>query len=263
MRTNLLKRRLAEGGIAVGTMVFEFRTPAMPAICAAAGADFVLFDQEATGCSIETVATLMAAARGVDVAALVRVPTTQPHLLTRPLDVGAAGLMVPMVESRAQAEAIVAATKYPPEGSRGVISGLAASDYLAGEDIPTALRSANSETLVIAQIESGPGVDHVEEIADVDGIDVLWLGHLDLTVSLGVPGEFDNQVFTRAVERILAAARASGKAAAAKVGSVAEAQRRLAQGFRCVSYGDDVRLFREGLRAGVEAVRSTEGASAG
>lgn len=255
MRTNTLKQKLATGGTAVGTMVFEFRTPAMPAICAAAGADFVLFDQEATGCSIETLATLMAAARGVDIVPLVRVPTTQPHLLSRPLDIGAAGLMIPMVESRAQAQAIVAATKFPPEGNRGVISGLAVSDYAAGEDIPTALRSANSETLLIAQIESGAGVDQVEEIAAVDGIDVLWLGHLDLTVSLGVPGEFDNPIFTAAVERILAVARASGKAAAAKVGSVTEARERLEQGFRCISYGDDVRLFRDGLRAGVEEVQ--------
>lgn len=255
MRTNELKRRLAEGGTAVGTMVFEFRTPAMPAVCAAAGADFVIFDQEATGCSIETLATLMAASRGIDTAALVRVPTAQPHLLSRPLDVGAAGIMVPTVESRAQAEAIVAATKYPPDGNRGVISGLAVSDYIGGEDITTALRSANEETLLIAQIESGAGVQSVEDIAAVDGIDVLWLGHLDLTVSLGVPGQFDSPMFTGAVERILAAARANGKTAAAKVGSVAEARARLAQGFRCISYGDDVRLFREGLRAGVESVR--------
>jgi 2-keto-3-deoxy-L-rhamnonate aldolase RhmA len=256
MRPNLVKRQLAEGGTAVGTMVFEFRSPSIPAICAAAGADFVLFDQEATGCSIETVAMLMAACRGLDTVPLVRVPTAQPHLLTRPLDVGAAGLMIPMVESRAQAEAIVAATKYPPQGSRGVISGLAASAYAGGEDIPSALRSANEETLLIAQIESGAGVERVEEIAAVDGIDVLWLGHLDLTVSLGVPGQFDHPDFTGAVERILAAARASGKAAAAKVGSVTEARQRLEQGFRCISYGDDVRLFREGLRAGVDAVRT-------
>lgn len=256
MQTNTLKQTLADGGTVVGTMVFEFRTPAMPAICAAAGADFVLVDQEATGCSIETVAMLMAAARGVAIAPLVRVPTDQPHLLTRPLDVGAAGLMIPMVESATQAQAIVAATKYPPQGTRGVIAGLAAADYLAGEDIPAALRSANVETLLIAQIESGAGVDHVEEIAAVDGIDVLWLGHLDLTVSLGVPGEYDNPVYMDAVERILVAARANGKAAATKVGSAADARAAVAQGFRCISYGDDVRLFRDGLGAGVQAVRS-------
>lgn len=160
-----------------------------------------------------------------------------------------------MVESRAQAEAIVAASKYPPEGNRGAISGLAASGYVPEQDIPAALRSANEETLLIAQIESGPGVEQVEAIAAVDGIDVLWLGHLDLTVSRGIPGEYDNPLFVESVQRIVAAAEAAGKAAATKVGSVDEARRRVDEGFRCIGFGDDVRLFREGLRAGVDAVR--------
>lgn len=255
MRTNPVKHRLAEGGVAVGTMVFELRNPAMPAICAAAGADFVIIDQEATGCTMETVATLMAAARGSDIVPLIRVPTAKPHLLSRPLDVGAAGLMVPMVESREQAEAIVSATKYPPEGRRGAIAGLAASAYVPEHDLPGALQSANEETLLIAQIESGPGVEHVEEIAAVDGIDVLWLGHLDLTVSLGIPGDYAHPRFTEAVQRIAAAAAAHGKAAASKVGTLEEGRHRLEQGFRCLSYGDDVRLVREGLRAGVTALR--------
>lgn len=251
MRTNATKRRLAEGGTAVGTMVFEFRTPAMPAVCAAAGADFVVFDQEATGCTMETLATLMAAARGADTTPVVRVPATEPHLLTRPLDVGAAGLMIPTVESVDQAERIVDATKYPPRGNRGVIAGLAAADYAADEDVRESLRSANEETLLIAQIETAPGAENVEDIAAVDGVDVLWLGHLDLTVSLGTPGEYDDPRFVKAVERTVTAAKAHGKAAAAKVATVADGHHRLDQGFRCLSFGDDVRLLRNGLAAGV------------
>lgn len=251
MRANAMKEKLATGETAVGTMVFEFRTPGMAAICAAAGADFVLFDQEATGCTMETVAMLMATARGSETVALVRVPAADSHLLSRPLDVGAAGIMVPMVESGAQAAAIIRATKYPPLGNRGVIAGLAVAGYAAGEDIGVALRSANDETLLIAQIESGPGVEHVEEIAATDGIDVLWLGHLDLTVSLGIPGQFQHPSFVTAVDRIVEAAHASGKVAAAKVGSPDEARQRIDQGFRCICYGDDVRLFRDALRAGV------------
>ncbi|MBA2316343.1 MAG: aldolase [Euzebyales bacterium] len=255
MPTTTLKRRLLDGGIVVGTMVFEFRTPGVAAVCAAAGADFVLFDQEATGCSVETLGMLMATARGVDTVPLVRVPATQPHLLSGPLDVGAGGLMVPMVESRAQAEAIVDAAKYPPLGNRGVIAGLAAAGYRAPDDIGATLAEANTDKLLIAQIESGAGVERVEEIAAVDGIDVLWLGHLDLTVSLGIPGQFDHPAFTDAVSRIVAAARAAGKPAAAKVGGVEEARRRIDQGFSCICYGDDVKLLRDGLRAGVDAVR--------
>lgn len=254
MRTNRMKRALADGGGAVGTMVFEFRTPGMAAVCAAAGADFVLFDQEATGCSIEAVATLMATARGVDIVPLVRVPARQAHLLSRPLDVGAMGVMVPMVESGVQAAAVVDATKYPPLGNRGVVSGLAAEDFVAGGDVTAAMAQANAETLLVAQIESGAGVEHVEQIAAVPGIDVLWIGHLDLSVSLGIPGRYDHPDFAAAVARVLAAARAAGKAAAVKVGTVEEARQRRREGFSCICYADDVRLVRDGLRAAVEAL---------
>lgn len=256
MRANPMRQVLGDGGTVVGTMVFEFRTPAMPLICAAAGADFVVFDQEATGCTMETLATLMAVAHDSSTMPFVRVPATERHLLTRPLDVGAAGLMVPTVESGDQAKEIVDATKYPPRGTRGVIGGLAGAGYSAREDIRETLRSANEETMVLAQIESAAGVEHVEEIAAVDGIDVLWLGHLDLTVSMGIPGEYDHPSFTEAVERIISAAKANGKAAATKVGTVEQGRRSLDQGFRCIAFGDDVRLFRDGLRAGVEGLRA-------
>lgn len=255
MRPNPVKATLANGGCPVGTMVFEFFTPGMSAVCAAAGADFVVFDQEATGCSIEKVATLMATARGLDIVGLVRVPSGLPHLLARPLDVGASGLMVPMVESAAQAAAIVDATKYPPWGNRGVISGLANDDFAGGADVAAGMQSANAETLLIAQIESAAGVERVEQIAAVPGVDVLWIGHLDLTVSLGIPGRYDHPDFTAAVARVLAAAHAAGKAAAVKVGSVDEGRRRMADGFRCICYGDDVRLLRDGLGSAVAALR--------
>src|SRR5262245_42838212 len=99
MQENSLKRRLSEGGVAIGTMVFEFGTTGIARIAAAAGADFVCFDMEHTGWSIETVRMLFATSRAAETVPLVRVPATDYHLLARPLDVGAMGLMVPMVES--------------------------------------------------------------------------------------------------------------------------------------------------------------------
>src|SRR5947209_4815100 len=99
MRTNQVKRTLQRGGIAIGTMVFEFRTPGIARIAAAAGAEFVIFDMEHTGWSDETIGMLVATARGSDLVPMARVPATQYHLLSRPLDVGAMGLMLPMVES--------------------------------------------------------------------------------------------------------------------------------------------------------------------
>ena len=125
MRDNQTKRTLAAGGVAVGTMVFEFNTTGIGRIIGATGADFVIFDMEHTGWSIETIRMLMATTRAADVVPMVRVPATQYHLLSRPLDVGAMGLMVPMVEDETQARLIVDSATYPPQGRRGCAFGVA------------------------------------------------------------------------------------------------------------------------------------------
>src|SRR5690348_17458426 len=100
-------------------MVFEFRTPGIGRIAAAAGAEFAIFDLEHTGWSDETIGMLIATSRAADLVPMVRVPATQYHLLSRPLDLGAMGLMVPMVETAEQARSIVQFAKYPPMGRRG------------------------------------------------------------------------------------------------------------------------------------------------
>src|SRR5437763_15971958 len=119
MRENRVKRALQNGERSLGTMVFEFPTTGIGRIAAEAGAEFVIYDMEHTGWSIETIRGLMATTRAADIVPMVRVPATQYHPPARPLDVGAMGLMVPMVESAEQAELIVASAKYPPLGRRG------------------------------------------------------------------------------------------------------------------------------------------------
>jgi 2-dehydro-3-deoxyglucarate aldolase/4-hydroxy-2-oxoheptanedioate aldolase len=161
-------------------MAFEFNTPGLARLAAGAGAEFCIFDQEHTGWSIETIKLLVATSGTTDMVPMVRVPTTQYHLIARALDVGARGIMVPMVESVEQARSIVQSAKYPPVGRRGAAFGVAHDDY-AGGDVAEKIRSANDEILLIAQIETVAGVECVEEMAAVDGIDVLWIGHFDLS----------------------------------------------------------------------------------
>src|SRR5215210_5859683 len=128
MRTNTVKRTLRDGGAAIGSMIFEFNTTGIGRIGAEAGAEFVIFDMEHTGWSIESIRMLIATTRAAETIPMVRVPATQYHLLSRPLDVGAMGLMVPMVEDEAQARLIVDSTRYPPAGSRGSAFTLAHDD---------------------------------------------------------------------------------------------------------------------------------------
>jgi 2-dehydro-3-deoxyglucarate aldolase/4-hydroxy-2-oxoheptanedioate aldolase len=255
MRTNTVKRTLRGGGVSLGTMVFEFSTTGIGRIAATAAAEFVVFDMEHTGWSLETIRMLLATSRAADLVPIVRVPATQYHFLARTLDVGALGLMVPMVESAEQAQLIVQSSRYPPLGRRGAAFGVAHDDYEAG-DLAAKMRNANEEVLLIAQVETAAGVDRVDDIAAVDGIDVLWVGQFDLVNSLGIPGQFSHPLLQSAIDRILAACRRYNKVPAVLVGSVEEGRAMLAQGFRCLAYGGDIWLYQAALRQGIAALRA-------
>jgi 2-dehydro-3-deoxyglucarate aldolase/4-hydroxy-2-oxoheptanedioate aldolase len=256
MRENGVKRALQNGGRSLGTMIFEFPTTGIGRVAAEAGAAFVIYDMEHTGWSIETIRGLMATTRAANAVPMVRVPATEYHLISRPLDVGAMGIMVPMVETASQAQKIVDFAKYPPSGKRGAAFGVAHDDYTGG-DIITKMRSANDEVLLIAQIETGTGIDNVEAIAAVEGIDVLWIGHFDLTNFLGIPGQFSHPTYLEAVQRVLRACEAHGKAAGIMCGDVATGQAQLAQGFRAMAYSGDLWIYQQALREGLEALRAT------
>ena len=255
MRDNKVKRALARGETAIGTMVFEFRTPGIGRIAAAAGAEFAIFDMEHTGWSDETIGMLIATSRAADLVPMVRVPTTLYHLLSRPLDLGAMGLMVPMVETAEQARSIVDFAKYPPLGKRGAAFGVAHDDYLSG-DVTAKIASANAEGMVIAQIETARGVENVDAIAATDGVDVLWIGHFDLTNSLGIPGQFSHPTYLQAVDRVVAACERHGKAAGFMVSSPAEGKALLAKGFRILAYWGDLWIYGQALKAGIDAIRA-------
>lgn len=255
MKTNHVKHRVLQGGVSIGTMVFEFSTTGIGRLAAQAGAEFAIFDLEHTGWSMETLRTLLAAAVPASLVPLVRVPATEYHFIARALDLGALGIMAPMVESAAQAAKLVESAKYPPQGRRGAAFGVAHDDYTGG-DVVEKMHSANQQTLLIAQIETVAGLEHVRDIAAVEGIDVLWIGHFDLANSLGIPGQFDHPRFREAVDRVLQACREHGRAPGFMAGDVAAGKRLLDDGFRMLAYSGDLWLYQAALREGVSALRS-------
>ena len=255
MRENKVKRTLSLGGVSLGTMVFDFNSMGIGRIAAEAGAEFVIFDMEHTGWSVETIRGLIATTRSADIVPFVRVPATEYHFLARSLDAGAMGLMVPMVDTGEQARAIVEYAKYPPMGRRGAAFGLAHDDYADG-DVLNKIRSANEEGLLIAQIETGLGVENADEKAAVAGIDVLWIGHFDLTNSLGIPAQFDHPDYLSALVRVSEACRRHGKSAGFMASGVDDAASMLEKGFRCLAYWGDIWLYKQVLRQGIAAVRA-------
>lgn len=262
MRPNTVKQKLQAGEAAFGTMIFEFFTPGIAQIVKAAGADFILFDMEHSGVEMETFKGLVATCRGIGLVPMVRVPTLQPHFIARCLDMGAMGIMVPMVESAAQAREIVSATRYPPHGRRGAAFGVAHDDYEGGA-VADKIAAANARTLVIALVETADGIRNVDAIAAVDGIDVVWLGHFDLTNFMGIPAQFQHKDYLAAVDDLVAAGRKHGKAIGVMAADVAWGRDYQAKGFNIVAYGLDLALFQRALSEGIAALKHKPSEAAG
>jgi 2-dehydro-3-deoxyglucarate aldolase/4-hydroxy-2-oxoheptanedioate aldolase len=242
MQDNPVKRKLAAGGVSLGSMVFEFFSPGIARVCANAGAEFVMYCMEHTGVSFETLKPQFALCNGLGVTPLVRVPATEYHFIARALDCGAHGIMVPMVNTREQAEMIVSCTRYPPQGRRGAAFGFAHDGYQGG-DVNAKMHVLDERTLVICMIETKQGLDNVEAIAQVPGVDVLWLGHFDLTNFLGIPAEFAHPMYRDAVKRIAAAAKANGKAAGYMAADEVLGREYLGHGYRMIATGTDQGLL--------------------
>jgi 2-keto-3-deoxy-L-rhamnonate aldolase RhmA len=260
MRDNPVKHKLAGGGVSLGTMIFEFNSTGVARIAGVAGAEFAMFDQEHTGWSVETIRMLVATSGAAGLVPMVRVPGAQYQMIARALDVGAMGIMVPLVESVEQARTIVASAKYPPVGRRGAAFGVAHDDYDNSDFLGT-IKKSNDEVFLIAQIETGAGVEHVEGIAAVEGIDCLWVGHFDLTNSLGIPGQFEHPRYTDAIKRVVDACNKHGKAPGFMPTTPDMAVDYIERGFRALAYGGDLWLYQNALRAGLKEIRERIGAA--
>jgi len=255
MKSNPVKQNLAAGGNAFGSMVFEFFTPGLPRLMKNAGAEYVMYCMEHTGASFETMKTQFALCRAIGVVPLVRVPGTEYDFISRALDCGALGIMVPLVNDAEQAKFIVSSTRYPPAGGRrGAAFGFAHDDYEGGEVVEK-MKMIHERTLVIAMIETRQGLENVDAIAAVPGVDVLWLGHFDMSNFLGIPGQFSHPMFQDAIRKIVGAAKKHGKAAGYMAASAALGKEYLGHGFRMLATGTDQGMLQEATRAMLEGMK--------
>src|SRR5262249_48113037 len=157
------------------------------------------------------------------------------HFIAHALDVGAMGLVIPLVGTADQARHAVECAMYPPRGRRGCAFALAHDDYRGG-DLTAKMTHTNENVLLIAQIETAEGLANVDALPAVDGVDALWIGQFDLTTSLGIPGEFDHPLFVDGTRRIVDACHRHNKAATLAVMDVEELTAGKANGFRLLVY---------------------------
>lgn len=255
MAADGLKAMCGTGEAKVGTFIVEFATPGIGHICKAAGCDFVLVDCEHSGFHNETIKSAVRYFEAARLPVICRVPSKEYHHIARAADMGVEGIMLPMVNDAREAGHILDCMKYVPQGHRGVALGVAHDNYRGGPTLEK-LQAANARIALFAQIETRAGVENADELAATDGVDCLWVGHFDLSASLGIPGEFEHPDFLDAIARVEKACRKHGKALGRLVPDVATGLDYWSRGFDFLCYSGDVWLMQAAIRQGVDGIRS-------
>jgi 4-hydroxy-2-oxoheptanedioate aldolase len=254
MKPNTVKRALIEGQVQVGTWVNTLATPKITQVLATAGFDFIYIDMEHSGFSIETVTDLCFAALSAGLVPIVRPPAKDAHLLSRPLDGGAMGLLVPHVDTPQEARAVIQAVKYPPWGERGLSLRGVHTGFGQGKG-EEYTRTTNVETLVLVQLESKQALENIDKILSIEGIDGAVIGRGDLSIDLGVPGQTEHPEVLRGVDRMIAACRHHNKIPGLLVQTVASAREWIAKGIRLVPYSNEVAMLMNTATDAVAQIR--------
>lgn len=207
-----IKQKILSGQKVHGSMIRLQRNPAISFFAKNAGLDFLLYDCEHGAYTFENLHDLFVTGNAMGFDSFVRVAELSKDWISRALDSGATGIMVPMTETPEQAKEIVKWSKFTPIGDRGYGSGLAHSNYLGGGKHTDVMKAQNDRVVTIAQIETKLGVENADAIAGTEGIDVLLIGPNDLSISLGIPGDLMNPIELEAIAKVAAACKKHGKA---------------------------------------------------
>jgi 2-keto-3-deoxy-L-rhamnonate aldolase RhmA len=240
-----LREKIINGRMVVGTWI-SVPDPAVIEVLAQAGFDYLLLDGEHAPINPSQLVALVLAAERRGCPVIYRVQANSADLIKAALDVGVDGLMVPMVETAAEAAAVVAAAKYPPAGRRGMGPWRASNYYW---DFQSYIASANERTAVIVQIESGGAVERAAEIAAVPGIDALFVGPADLAGSLGLPVGTTDPRMIDMLKRVVAAGRAVGRCVGIDAVSNERLEAYAEMGYRLFTFGSDTGYLNDGARA--------------
>jgi 2-keto-3-deoxy-L-rhamnonate aldolase RhmA len=254
MRPNTLRELLNQGKPAYGTMIQDVRSPSIGQIMALAGCNFLFFDMEHGPFNLETIADMVRVTRLAGVTPLVRVPDAEYHLMCRPLDLGAQGIMIPRVETKTQVEHIVECTLYPPLGRRGCSVNKGHNDF-APQNPWEFSEQANQENLIILQIERWRAVEGIEELLGVPGVGAVVIGPNDMALSLGIRSEDMLGALEEPIQHVLEACLARHIPCGIHISNLewlAEWQRR---GMQLLCYSSDINFLRSGAASGINWLR--------
>jgi 2-keto-3-deoxy-L-rhamnonate aldolase RhmA len=251
-----LRKRILAGEYVYGTMIQQARDPGAPSIYAAAGFDFVFIDMEHGNYSMETVADLIRGAKSAGIAPMIRVPYLETHFISRVLDAGAEGIMVPMTSRREQAETIVRYSKYTPIGQRGFGAQTGQTDYKLLKALES-MKEANEHTVIIVQIETREAIENIDAILSVEGIDVGLIGPNDLSISLGIPDQMGSDVLNKAIDKVVETAKKRGKATGIHIANIEAIKTWRAKGMTVLAYSTDISFQYNASKSALERLKKS------
>ncbi len=255
MRSNRTKQLLKDGKVVLGCSLSQLRSPEIPKLYAAAGLDWIFIDAEHGCFDVETVQDLVRTALLTPITPIVRVADLQYSLVARALDMGAEGIILPRMESAELLERAVSWTRFPPEGVRGY--GLTAPQVGYGnQSFAEIIRDLNENILVVLQIETRTALERCDELLAVPGVDIAMIGPSDLSISLGVPGQFEHPKMTEAFGRVVECCRRHGVYPGIQTRSVALARSCRETGMQFIGCGNDLVLLWQKVRELVEQFRA-------
>jgi 2-dehydro-3-deoxyglucarate aldolase/4-hydroxy-2-oxoheptanedioate aldolase len=244
MRINLVKQALKEGKVQYGTGFWQLRSPEIPRLLKAAGFHWAFVDTEHGGFDLETVQDICRVSNLVDFCPIVRVADLQYALIARALDCGAQGIIFPRVEAPEILERAVSWTKFPPVGVRGFGLAHQQIDY-EPRSFGEVIEHMNANSLVVLQIETQRALDARDELLSVRGIDAVMVGPADLSISLGVPGDFQHPKMVAAMEAIRDSCNAHGIAPGTQTRNIGLAKFWKERGMRFLGCSSDTNMLYE------------------
>ena len=262
MKENRLKRAVHEGEVVSGLFLI-IPSPELVEIMGKVGLDFVIIDLEHGSFGIDSARNCVLAADAVSIVPLIRVAANEPTLIEQALNLGAQGVVVPHVNTAEEARRAVRAAKYPPAGERGYCPFSRGGHYGKYGGGPEYTERANAETMVVLLVEEPAGIENLESILSVEGVDVIFPGPGDLSASLGLLGQLDHPTVQQKVEWVITSARARGIAAACLPTSYDGAKHWVSKGAQVIVFLTDVNIFysgcqtvKQGLQQAIEEARS-------
>lgn len=246
------KRRLQAGEVVVGPFAIV-NSPIMMSALGIAGMDFVIIDTEHGPFDIQDAEVMCHACDAAGVASIVRVGEINDWMILRALDIGATGIEVPQIRSRADAEAVVRAAKYAPLGERGLSIFTRAGEL--GTRGPRYTDMANEETVVIVHIEGVEGVNNLDEVLTVEGLDVIFLGPYDLSQSLGIPGQVEDPRVEEMMRQCVGRIKTAGKCPGSFAKDIAMAKRLIEMDIQYMSVSVDAAIYQQACRDIVTQVK--------